>query len=131
MNSIEKGKIRHFGFIALAFFGCVFIVALWLKRPLACYFFGTLSTLGLGFILFPQPLGPVYKGWLKIAYFLNQIVVMTMLTVIYYGVITPSAFLKRIFGGRPIALRPDKSASSYWVLRSEPAQPRERFLKRY
>jgi hypothetical protein len=36
-----------------------------------------------------------------------------------------------IFGGRPLSLKIDKGCDSYWVERTEPAQPRERFIKRY
>jgi hypothetical protein len=54
-----------------------------------------------------------------------------MLTAVYWVVITPTALLKRLLGGRPLPLRPDRGALSYWIERSEPAQPRERFSKRY
>ena len=33
----------------------------------------------------------------------------------------------KLFGGPPLAVQPDKEASSYWVARTELAQPRERF----
>ena len=36
-----------------------------------------------------------------------------------------------LFGGRPLPTKPDKEAMSYWVERTDPAQPEERFLKRY
>ena len=49
----------------------------------------------------------------------------------YYLVITPTALLKRVFGGRPLPTRPDRDAASYWVTRPELAQPKERFIKRY
>jgi hypothetical protein len=54
-----------------------------------------------------------------------------ILSLAYYLVITPSALIKRLSGGAPIPVKPDKEALSYWVDRSEPAQPKERFLKRY
>jgi hypothetical protein len=54
-----------------------------------------------------------------------------MLAIAYYVVITPAALLKRLFGGRPLPLSPDPDASTYWVSRDEPAQPKERFYKRF
>lgn len=86
---------------------------------------------GLGFIVVPMPLRPVYAGWLKIAHFIGKVITVTVLALAYYLVITPSSMLKRIFGGAPIPVRPDKGADSYWVARDEKAQPKERFLKRY
>jgi hypothetical protein len=58
-------------------------------------------------------------------------VTLVMLGIIFYFVITPAALLKRIFGGRPLPIEPDPDAETYWVTRSEPAQPAERFPKRF
>jgi len=56
---------------------------------------------------------------------------MIVLTLAYYIVITPTALAKRLISGRPLPTAPDKGLSSYWVSRPEPAQPKERFIKRY
>ena len=102
-----------------------------MKKPLPIFLFGFLSILGLGFILFPTQLRPVYAAWLRIAHFIGKIVTTLVLALMYYFVITPAALLKLLFGGRPLPVKPDKKATSYWVTRTEPVQPKERFLKRY
>ena len=130
-NSTSNKDIRRFGFIAFLFFGALCGIGLWTKKPVPTYFFGSLSVLGLGFILIPTTLRPVYATWLRIAHFLGKIFTMLILTLAYYMVITPAALIKRLFGGRPLPLMPNKEASSYWVARTEPAQPKERFIKRY
>ena len=130
-NSTDTKTIRKFGLIALIFFGCLSALGLWREKSLPFYLFGLLSALGLGFILIPNPLKPVYIGWLKTAHFLGRVVTTLILTLAYYLVITPSALLKRIFGGTPLPVMPDKKSSSYWVTRAEAAQPRERYVKRY
>ena len=131
LNSTDTREIRKFGLIALIFFGCLCAVGLWVKKPLPTYIFGFLSLLGLGFILIPSRLRPVYTAWLKIGHFLGRIVTTLMLTLAYYFVITPAGLVKKILGGRPLPVKPDKKVSSYWVTRTEPVQPKERFLKRY
>jgi hypothetical protein len=102
-----------------------------MNKPIPTYLFGALSLLALGFILAPIPLRPVHAGWMKIAHLIGKIITTLMLALVYYVVITPSALIKRLFGGSPLPLKPDKEISSYWVTRSEPAQPQERFLKRF
>ena len=129
-NSIEK-DIRRFGIIALVFFGALCGLGFWTDKATPTYLFGFLSVLGCGFILIPTQLKPVYTVWLKIAHFLGKVVTTIVLTITYYVVITPAALLKRLFGGRPLPVKPDKNASSYWVTRTESAQPKERFIKRY
>ena len=130
-NSTDNREIRKFGVIALLFFGALSGLGLLTNKPIPTYLFGFLSTLGLGFILIPSLLRPVYTAWLKIAHFIGRIVTVLILTSSYYLVITPSALIKRLFGGRPLPVKPDKNVTSYWVARSEPVQPKERFIKRY
>ena len=131
LNLTDIKNIRRFGAIAFVFFGCLCAVGVWSKRPIPTYLFGSLSLLGIGFILLPIPLKPVYSTWLKTAHFIGRMVTTLILTLAYYLIITPAALIKRILGGRPLPLKPNKNVSSYWVTREEPAQPRERFLKRY
>jgi hypothetical protein len=128
---MTEKDIRKFGLIALIFFGSLCGLGLWTKKPVPTYLFGSLSILGLGFILIPARLRPVYTVWLKIAHVIGRIITTLILAIAYYLVITPAALIKRVFGGRPLPVRPDKEVTSYWVARTEPAQPKERFLKRY
>ena len=131
LNSTDTKQIRKFGLIALIFFGCLCALGIWFEKPLPTYLFGTLSALGLGFILFPHQLRPVFVAWLKIAHFLGRVITTLMLTSAYYLVITPSALIKRAFGGTTIPVNPDKNVSSYWVTRKEAVQSKEQFLKRF
>jgi len=100
-------------------------------KVLPIYLFGFLSIIGFGFIIIPGPLKPVYGGWLKLAHFIGKVITIVVLTLAYYLVITPSAMLKRVFGGTPLPVKPDRNVDSYWITRNETAQPKERFLKRY
>jgi hypothetical protein len=131
LNSTDIKQIRKFGLIALIFFGSLSAFGIWLEKPLPVYLFGTLSALGLGFIILSRQLKPVFVAWLKIAHLLGRVITTLILTLAYYFVITPSAIIKRIFGGTPIPIRPDKTVSSYWVTRKEPAQTKEQFSKRF
>jgi hypothetical protein len=101
------------------------------KKPVLAYLFGGLSLLGFSFTVIPAQLKPVYAAWMKAAHVIGKIITLFMLTLAYYTVITPTALLKRIFGGIPLSTKLDKNIKSYWIERTEPAQPRERFLKRY
>ena len=130
-NSTNIREIRKFGGVALILFGTLCAIALWNNKPIPTYLFGFLGILGLGFILVPSQLRPVYTTWLKVAHLLGRIVTSLILTLAFYLVITPAALIKRLLGGTPLPLKPDNEASSYWVTRSEPAQAKERFLKRY
>lgn len=131
MNSTEPGEVRKFGIIALAFFGILCGLAGWTGRVVPLILFGCLALLGLGFVLFPSSLAPAYRAWRRIAHGIGTVITSLILGFAYYLVITPSAWAKRLIGGRPLPVRPDREVTSYWVTRDEQVQPRERFLKRY
>ena len=131
LNSTDTKQVRTFGLIALLFFGCLCALGIWFEKPLPTFLFGALSALGLGFILLPHQLRPVFVAWLRIAHFLSRVVTALILTLAYYLVITPAALIKRIFGGTPLPIKPDKNASSYWVTRKEAVQAKEQFFKRF
>lgn len=134
-NSTEPGTERReatrFGWILVVLFGSLFVLSVWRQRPVPAGFFGFLWFLGLCCLLFPSLARPVYTGWLKCSHFTGRIVTILLLTITYFLVMTPTAWLKRTLGGRPLPVKPDRGASSYWVEREEPAQPKERFLKRF
>ena len=130
-NSTDSREIKKFGWIALIFFGSIFTLCLWLKKPFAPYFFGFLTLLGAGFVIIPETTTPVYRLWLKIAHLIGRIITTVMLTLCFYLVITPAGLLKRLFGGRPLPIKPDRNATTYWINRNEPIQPKDRFIKRY
>jgi hypothetical protein len=131
LNSTDNKQIRKFGLIALIFFGCLCAIGIRVAKPFPIFFFGSLSALGLGFILFPNQLRPVFFSWLKIAHYIGKITTTLVLTLAYYFVITPAALIKRIFGGTPLPIQPDKNVSSYWVTRKVAAQSKEQFSKRF
>ena len=130
-GSTETRKIRRFGFVVFVLFGFLFALGVWRQRPIPACLFGILWFLGVCLLLFPYRARHVYTGWLKGAHLVGRVVTAGVLVLAYFLVITPSAWLKRLFGGRPLPVRPDRKASTYWVPRKEAAQPRERFLKRF
>jgi hypothetical protein len=130
-NLTEKKQIRRFGLIAFIFFGILCLLGIWKGKLLPVSLFGSLSALGLGFILAPLQLKPIYSAWQHIAFLLGKAFTTIILIFLYYSVITPAGLIKRLIGGTPLPTRPNDKISSYWVARLEPAQPKGRFLKRY
>lgn len=130
-SSTDVREIRKFGAVAVVFFGSLTGLAFWKQKLALKAIFGLLALTGLGLLLLPGPLSPVYRAWMKAAHLIGRTMTIVMLTLAFYLVITPAGLIKRVFGGAPLPLEPDRSASSYWVARKEPAQPRERFRKRY
>jgi hypothetical protein len=130
-NSTDPKEIKKFGWVGLIFFGSLFSLCVWLKKPFAPYIFGVLAILGAGFVLIPMRMTRVYSAWLLIAHLIGRVTTTIMLSLGFYLVITPAGMIKRLFGGRPLPIKPNRNAATYWVKRKELAQPKERFIKRY
>jgi len=96
LNSTDTKAIRKFGLIALIFFGCLSALGLWKEKSLPFYLFGLLSAMGIGFLMIPNTLKPVYVGWFKTAQFIGRVFTILVLTLAYYCALFPTALIKRL-----------------------------------
>ncbi|HEU5040250.1 MAG TPA: SxtJ family membrane protein [Gemmatimonadales bacterium] len=98
-------------------------VAWWRGHPLAS---GLLLALGgvlvVAGLAAPAGLGPVYRGWMRLAVAISRVTTPLIMGLIYFAVVTPSGLLLRLFGHRP--LKRARGAASYWMSRTDAAQQR-------
>jgi hypothetical protein len=120
-ESIEGGSDRAFGCTV----GSILIVIGVAKVSVA----GALSSaasvlLGAGAILLllgivaPSRLSPLNRIWSRLGALIAKVVNPIVLTLLFFFVVTPMAFVARIAGKRPLHLGPDHAASSYWIRRN-------------
>ena len=87
-------------------------------------------TLGVALVvpglLVPSVLGPVERGWMRMAAVLGYVNTRIILGVLFYVVFTPTGFVLRRFRD-PMTRRIDPAASTHWIKRER--QPVE--LSRY
>lgn len=133
MNSFstEPGYIRKVGLAMLCIFGGLALFGFWRGNLFPVCFFGFLSFLGVAFSCLPKLMKPVFAAWMRAGHAIGMVLTTILLSLAYYLVVTPSALIRRMTGGKLIATKPDPDAASYWVARDEKVQPRERFHKRY
>jgi hypothetical protein len=88
----------------------VLLAYLVLHRPLFLY----LAVAMLGLPLVAGPLATAVVGWwLKLSELLAAINSTIILCLVFFGVLTPLAFVYRLFNRDPLRLRWDSSASYY------------------
>ncbi len=68
---------------------------------------------GLG-LAFPPALGPVFRAWMALAHALNWLMTRVMLTLVFYGMVTPTRGLMRLFSGDPLKREWLPPGQSYW-----------------
>ncbi len=65
---------------------------------------------------------PLYWVWIGIAFVLGNIMSRVVITLIYYGVITPMSFIARLLGRDKLQLK-KRAVQSYWQDISLPHEP--------
>lgn len=133
-NYTEKPKSssnRSFGFVFSVFF---LIVAL---LPLASghnpRLWAVVVSLAFAAIalVWPVALAPFNRVWTQIGSLLHKVVSPISLGILFFGVVTPTAFFMRIFGKDSLRLKLDKNATTYWIERAPPGPAPESFKNQF
>jgi hypothetical protein len=119
---LSASEGRRFAFTVGAAFLVLAAVAAWRGRTTVPV---VLASTGVVLLLcgvaIPSRLGPLYRAWMGLALAISKVTTPIFMGVVYFVVLTPTAFLKRAFGAR---FAPDRRASSFWVTRPEGAARR-------
>ena len=119
MNRLAKPKeLRSFGLLVGGIFS---VLGLWPMllhgdppRVWAIVAGGMLIMLG---ILLPGALAPVHQGWMWIGHILGWINTRILLSVVFYGLITPIGMVIRMMGKDTMRQAFSKGSSTYRVIR--------------
>jgi hypothetical protein len=71
-------------------------------------------------MLAPALLRPFNRLWTRFGILLHSVVSPVALAIVFFGVVTPTGLLMRLFGKDLLGLRFDRNAASYWVKRTPP-----------
>ncbi|NNF03049.1 MAG: hypothetical protein HKN17_01175 [Rhodothermales bacterium] len=82
----------------------------------------------------PVLLRPVYRIWMMLAVVLGFIMTRVILSVVFYGIVTPIGLVMRLAGRDPLPKHPDRSMETYWIRVARGRETREETaarLRRY
>jgi hypothetical protein len=82
-------------------------------------------------LLRPQLLSAPNRLWLKLGLLMHWIVNPIIMAILFYGTILPVGLLMRALGKDPLRLRLDKTATSYWLPRSDERSPSEAMRQQF
>lgn len=71
-------------------------------------------------LIYPRALSPLNRGWMAFGNVLHGVVSFLVLGILFYLVITPMGLAMRLGKRDALALKLDRSASSYWISRNPP-----------
>jgi hypothetical protein len=112
---------RRFAFPVGGAFLLLAALLVWRGRPAIGYGFGGLGVaLLLAGLVVPTRLGPVERGWMAFAERLSRITTPIFMSLVFFLVLTPVAFVARLAGHRPLLRAAD--AAGFWVKREAGAR---------
>ena len=117
---IKMGSNRSFG---LVFFTVFLVIALWSFRG----DFSQIKKIPLYISLFFLILGiinsnlltPLNKLWFKFGMLLGAIISPIVMGLVFFAVVTPTAYLMRLAGKDLLKKKYDKKNNSYWIKRDK------------
>jgi hypothetical protein len=60
------------------------------------------------------------RAWMKLGELLGRVISSVALAVLYFGMIVPLGWIMRLAGQRPLRLRREPGAATYWIERAAP-----------
>ncbi len=79
--------------------------------------------------LAPVIVKPLYYAWMTMALALGFVMTRVLLTIFFFLVVTPVAFVFRLIGKDPLHRKLDREAESYWIEKQYLIEDRSRFEK--
>jgi hypothetical protein len=120
-HNIKNGSSdRTFGLVFAAFFLVIGLLPLLHGHVLRIWALLLAVAFLVVAMISPVILSPLNRLWTRFGLLLHSIVSPVALAILFYGVVTPTGLLMRLFGKAPLCLRLDKDAASYWIERTPP-----------
>jgi hypothetical protein len=128
----DRAQLRRFGLASLVAFGALgawalfrhSIFGLTLSMPVARGIATGLGAVALLSALLalvaPMALLPLYRALTAVSVPIGYVVSHVVMGIVYFGVLTPIAFVFRSMGRDPLHRTPDRSRASYWEPRVAP-----------
>ncbi|HXN85381.1 MAG TPA: SxtJ family membrane protein [Candidatus Binataceae bacterium] len=79
-------------------------------------------------LLLPSLLGPPNTLWMRIGLLLQKVVNPIVMGVLFYGTLTPFAFIMKLMKKDPLQLKWQPDSKSYWIVRT-PRGPASQSMK--
>ena len=79
----------------------------------------------------PRWLAPLNRVWFRFGMLLHRVASPVVMGVVYFGVVTPTGLLMRLFGKDPLRLKRDPAAQTYWIDRDPPGPPKDSMANQF
>ena len=118
-QSATRKELRQFGLLVGAVFTVIGFWPLVVRgEPFRLWAIGLGGILILFGAILPQVLGPIHKGWMWVGHILGWINTRILLSIVFYGIVTPMGLIFRLLGKHSMRQTFAESSTTYRVVRS-------------
>ena len=114
----EKNDIRNFGLTIGAVLIAIVMLLFWKVKQS----YHILMTVGVVLcvtsLILPVILKPFYFAWMTFAVILGWFMTRVILSLIFYGIVTPIGLFSRLLGKEFLNLKLNKTENTYWNYRN-------------
>jgi len=108
---------RSFGIVFAVFFLVVALIPTLHKRPARLWALAVALAFILAAFLWPFVLTPLNRIWTRIGIMMNFVMSPIVTAILFFGVFTPVAMLRRRFAGDSLGLHYEPNRGTYWINR--------------
>ena len=119
-DEVKRGSDKSFGLIFAVVFALLGFWLLLSAQRIQLWPFAICILLVLVSFTRPQILAPFNKLWFRFGRLLHSFVSPIIMGLIFYTTVTPIGLIMRLLGKRPIPLKFNPEAKSYWIKREPP-----------
>jgi hypothetical protein len=114
----NKSADRNFGLIFAAFFLIIALLPLLHGGASRLWAVGISFAFGIISLVTPSALTLPNRLWMMVGQQMHRIISPVILAILFYGLITPTGLLMRLFGKDSLHLSFDNQSASYWIERN-------------
>jgi hypothetical protein len=120
-EEVEGSSDRSFGLVFAGFFALVAVLPLLSGKPPRWWAVGVALAFLAVTLTRPTLLHPLNRLWTRLGLLLGKMMTPIVVGIIFYAVITPIGWLRRMTGGESaLKLRFEPDKTSYWIERTPP-----------
>jgi len=119
-DAIKGSSNKSFGFVFSVVFAVIGVLPLIGGGPPRWWSLAVAVLLLITAFSAPKLLAPLNRVWTRFGLLLHRIVNPLVMAFLFFLVVTPIALLMRLFGKRPLHLKAEPDASTYWISRDPP-----------
>ena len=127
----KKNDIRNFGLIIGAVLIAIVMLLFWKEKQSYDILMIVGIVLCVTSLILPVILKPFYFAWMTFSIILGWIMTRVILSLVFYGIITPIGLFSRLVGKEFLNLKLNKTENTYWNHRRKHSLKKANYEKQF